>query len=196
MADYTRIADIGNGILELLKGALVPELLNSTDQIGLCPPEEHGDFAVGVWLYDLREDQGVQMHDMVNMGSKTQRYPSAYLTLYYMITLYLQSDMKYRAVQEQQILGRIVQTFRDQAVLNRDSLAPAEEASGMDIRIRMQDMPIEEKLRIWTVPNAPYKTSLFYTAGPVEIPSARKKAVRRVRDVRYELQRKQQERQG
>lgn len=190
MADYTKIGDVGNAVLELLREALVPELLNSPDQIGLCAPEEHGDFAVGVWLYDLKEDQSIQMHDMVNVGGKSQRYPSAYLTLYYMVTLYLQSDLKYRAVQEHQIMGKIIQSFRDQAVLDRESLAPVEEASGLDIRIRMQDMPIEEKLRIWTTPNTAYKASLFYTAGPVEIQSSRKKAVRRVRDVQYDLQRR------
>lgn len=190
MADYTKIADVGNGLLDLLREALVPELLSSPDQIGLCAPEEHGDFAVGVWLYDVKEDQGIQMHDMVNVGQKSQRYPSVYLTLYYMITLYLQSDLKYRAVQEHQIMGKIIQMFRDQAVLDRDTLASVEEASGLDIRIRMQDLPIEEKLRIWTAPNMAYKASLFYTAGPIEIRSARKKAVRRVRDVQYELQRR------
>lgn len=190
MSDYSKIADVGNGILELLKEALVPGLLGSPDQIGLCSPEEHGDFMVGVWLYDLKEDAGIQMHDMVDVGQKSQRYPSAYLTLYYMVTLYLQSDLKYRAVQEHQILGRIIQAFRDQAVLDRDSLEPEEEASGLDIRLRMLDLPIEEKLRIWTAPNTAYKTSLFYTAGPVEIRSGRKKAVRRVRDVQYEFWRR------
>lgn len=190
MADYSKIGDVGNAILELLREALVPELLSSPDQIGLCSPDEHGDFAVGVWLYDLKEDQGIQMHDMVNIGQKSQRYPSTYLTLYYMITLYLQSDLKYRAVQEHQIMGKIIQAFRDQAVLDRDALTPAEEASGLDIRIRMQDKPIEEKLRIWTTPNTAYKASLFYTVSPVEIKSARKKAVRRVRDVEYNLQRR------
>lgn len=87
-------------------------------------------------------------------------------------------------------MGKIIQLFRDQAILDRESLAPVEEASGLDIRIRMQDMPIEEKLRIWTTPNTAYKASLFYTAGPVEIKSSRKKAVSRVRDVRYDLQRR------
>ena len=93
MADYTRIAEIGSGILALLKEALVPELLGSVDQVGLCSPEDHGDFAVGIWLYDIREDTDIQMHEMVNLGQKSQRYPSAYVTLRYMITLYLQSDL-------------------------------------------------------------------------------------------------------
>lgn len=185
MADYTGIVNTGEGILNMLKEALVPELLNSPEQIGLCSPDEHGDFNVGMWLYDVTEDQSIQMHDMVNLGRQSQRYPSMYLTLYFMITLYLQSDLKYRASQEHQIMGKIIQTLRDQAVLDADSLEPSEDTSDLNIRIRMLDLPVEEKIRIWTFPNLPYKASLFYTAGPVEIRSGRKKAVHRVRDVQY-----------
>ena len=73
MSDYTKIADTGNGMVELLKNALVPELLNSPDQIGLCSPEDHGDYAVGVWLYDVREDTSIQAHEMTDIGRNTQR---------------------------------------------------------------------------------------------------------------------------
>lgn len=186
MSDYTKIADTGNGILTLLKEALIPELLNSPDQIGLCSPEDHGDFAVGVWLYDVKEDANAQTHEMTNIGRNSQRYPSAYLTLYYMITLYLQSDLKYRAMQEHQIMGRIVQAFRDKAAMDPETLTPMEVASGANIRIQMQNLDIEEKMRIWTIPNTAYRTSLFYTAGPVEIQSTRKKSVKRVQEISYQ----------
>lgn len=185
MSDYTRIADIGNGILMLLKEVLIPELLNSPDQIGLCSPEDHGDFAVGVWLYDIREDTSIQAHEMTNIGRNAQRYPSTYLTLYYMITLYLQSDIKYRAVQEHQIFGRIIQAFRDKAAITPDTFTPTGEPGGDNIRILMQDLDMEDKIRLWTVPNAAYRASLFYTAGPVEIRSTRKKSVKRVQEIDY-----------
>lgn len=185
MSDYTKIADTGNGVIALLKDALIPELLNSPDQIGLCSPEDHGDFAVGVWLYDVSEDTSIQAHEMTNIGRNTQRYPSTYLTLHYMITLYLQSDLKYRAPQEHHILGRIIQTFRDHAAMDPDRFTPLEGATGTNIRIQMKDLELEEKLRLWTVPNMAYRTSLFYTAGPVEIQSTRRKTVTRVREIDY-----------
>lgn len=185
MSDYTKIADTGNGIVELLKEALIPEFLNSPDQIGLCSPEDHGDLAVGIWLYDVREDTSIQAHEMTDIGRNTQRYPSTYLTLYYMLTLYLQSDLKYRFPQEHQIMGKIIQTFRDHASMDSDSFVPVERSARDNIRIQMQDLEMEEKLRLWTVPNAAYKTSLFYTAGPVEIQSARLKSVTRVREIDY-----------
>ncbi len=191
MSDYTKIADTGNGVIALLKDALIPELLNSPDQIGLCSPEDHGDFAVGVWLYDVSEDTSIQAHEMTNIGRNTQRYPSTYLTLHYMITLYLQSDLKYRAPQEQHILGRIIQTFRDHAAMDPDRFTPLEGATGTNIRIQMKDLELEEKLRLWTVPNMAYRTSLFYTAGPVEIQSTRRKTVTRVREIDYRIAEKE-----
>ncbi len=185
MSDYTKIADTGNGIITLLKEALIPELLNSPDQIGLCSPEDHGDFAVGVWLYDVREDTSMQDHEMANIGRNAQRYPSTYLTLYYMITLYLQSDLKYRAVQEHQIMGKIIQAFRDKAALDSDTFAPTDVPGNANIRIQMLELETEEKVRLWTVPNAAYRTSLYYTAGPVELQSTRVKSVKRVREISY-----------
>lgn len=185
MSDYTKIADTGNGIITLLKEALIPELLNSPDQVGLCSPEDHGDYAVGIWLYDVKEDNSIQAHEMTNVGRNAQRYPSTYLMLYYMITLYLQSDLKYRAAQEHQIFGRIIQALRDKAAIEPQTFLPTGESGSGNIRIQMQDLEMEEKARIWTVPNAAYKTSLFYTAGPVEIKSTRTKSVKRVQEISY-----------
>lgn len=187
MSDYTKIADTGNGMIALLKDALIPELLNSPDQIGLCSPEDHGDYAVGIWLYDVKEDTSIQAHEMTNIGRNTQRYPSTYLTLHYMITLYLQSDLKYRAPQEHQIFGRIIQALKDNAAMDPDNFTPLVGATGSNIRIQMQDLELEEKLRLWTVPNTAYRTSLFYTAGPVEIQSTRRKSVTRVREIDYRI---------
>ena len=166
MSDYTKIADTGNAILTLLKETLIPELLNSPDQIGLCSPEDHGDFAVGVWLYDVKEDTSIQAHEMMNVGRNAQRYPSTYLTLYYMITLYLQSDLKYRAVQEHQIFGRIIQAFRDKAAIEPDSFVPTGEPGGANIRIQMQDLEIEEKYGSGRCPTRLIRLLCFIQRGP------------------------------
>ena len=66
-----------------------------------------------------------------------------------------------------------------------DLFLPAEGSGGANIRIQMQDLEMEEKVRLWTVPNAAYRTSLFYNAGPVEIQSVRKKSVKRVTEINY-----------
>ena len=77
---------------------------------------------------------------MVNLGQKSQRYPSAYVTLRYMITLYLQSDLKYRAIQEHQIMGKIIQTLKDHALLEGEAAGLMPEPSSMGVRIQMQEL--------------------------------------------------------
>ncbi|MCC8030066.1 MAG: DUF4255 domain-containing protein [Lachnospiraceae bacterium] len=187
MADYSTIANTAQELLRRLTDALVPELISTRDLIGLCAPDDHGDYTVGIWLYDIRENNDIQMHDMISVGQNAQRYPSAYLNMRFMITLFLQSDLKYRAEQEQQILGRIIQMLRDQATMAAGEMLTSGEASGPDMRIRMMNLSMEDKIRLWTVPGTAYRPSLFYEIGPAEILSGRKKDVKRVRDINYRL---------
>ena len=49
----------------------------------------------------------------------------------------------------------------------------------------------EDKMRIYSVPNAGYKLSLFYRAAPVEIESTRSRRAARVMDVDFGLEEKQ-----
>jgi hypothetical protein len=48
------------------------------------------------------------------------------------------------------------------------------------LHIEMQSMNLEDKMKIWTVPNKAYKLSLFYKVAPVELESAKTKEVQRV----------------
>ena len=52
-------------------------------------------------------------------------------------------------------------------------------------------MTLEDKMRIYSVPNAGYKLSLFYRAAPVEIESTRSRRAARVMDVDFGLEEKQ-----
>ena len=57
-----------------------------------------------------------------------------------------------------------------------------------DIKFRSGE---EHKMRIYSVPNAGYKLSLFYRAAPVEIESTRSRRAARVMDVDFGLEEKQ-----
>jgi hypothetical protein len=183
MGKYTVIADAGEALVRLLRENLCPEVILSQDSIGLCSPAEKGDHILGLHLYDVRESQEMRGTDMVNLSAGRQRYPSAYLTLSYMITAYSKADEKHRAGEDQRILGRVVQTFADWAALSADTLTPVARASGSDLRIQMLTLETEAQQRIWNVPNQAYRTSLFYRVGPVELESARTRTVQRVVDL-------------
>jgi len=183
MGKYTVIADVGEALVRLLRESLCPEVILTPDNIGLCSPAEKGDLILGLHLYDVRESQEMRATNMVNVSSGQQRYPSAFLTLSYMITAYSKADEKHRAGEDQRILGRVIQTLEDNAALSADTLTPVERAAGSDLRIQMLALETEAQQRIWNVPNQAYRTSLFYRVGPVEMESARTRRVQRVVDL-------------
>jgi hypothetical protein len=44
-------------------------------------------------------------------------------------------------------------------------------------------MSVEDKMKLWNVPNKAYKLSLFYKVAPVELESAKSRGVQRVVDM-------------
>lgn len=182
---HTGIAEIGGALVERLRIHMVPEVIRSTDHIGLCSPADKGDMELGLYLYDIRESDEIRGTSMIMVDAARQKYPSSFFNLYYMVTAYSGSDSKYRAEEEQKILGRVIQIFSDYATFD-DMLQGVGSPEGETApTIVMQNLSLEDKLRAWTVPDVAYKTSLFYRVGPIEIDSRRVKDTQRVVDVDF-----------
>lgn len=170
--------------MELLRNAMVPKTVRHREQIGLCAPQERGDYSVGVWLYDIRECTELKSHEMVTIDKERQLYPPIYVNLYYMITAYSAGELRYRAQEEALMLGKIIQTFHDAGVMEFSRAGAADGAKPVCQIVRL-DLSMEEKLKIYHVPDGTYKTSLFYEVGPLELTSERQRSVRRVKDISY-----------
>lgn len=180
MGRYTIIAEIGEYLVNMLADGLVPELLPDRMLVGLCSPEEKGDLNVGICLYDIRENENFRVSGMVNYSLDKQAYPPTYLSLYYMITVWSASDIRYRAIQEHRILGRIIQLLKDQ---NLWEAAAFGSQGTPDIRIELLDLSSEEKVRIWNQPTVPYRISLFLRVAPVSLDSTREREITRVTSI-------------
>ena len=189
MSKYSIISDVGNTLVKLLRTNLVPDIIRNTDAIGLCSPDEHGDLQVGIYLYDVRESEEVAGSRTGVSTEKTQRMPPQYINLYYAITAYSMSDLKFRAAEEQRILGRVIQVLGDNITMAGDGVGE----SAYPIRIEMQRMDNDEKMKLWSMSNTPYKLSLFYKIYPVEIESTRIKSVSRVLDIDFTVEEKPNE---
>lgn len=183
MGRHTVIADVGNALVRLLRQEMTPDTVSSPDAIGLCSPSDKGDYTVCVHLYDVRESEEIRANAMVAKGIHEQQYPPVYVNLFYMITVYSSGDIKFRSEEEQKILGRIIQILNDHSCLDQETLEPVTIRKPLDATIRMQNMEMEDKLKIYSVPNADYKLSLFYKVAPVEIESMRSHMVQRVIDM-------------
>ena len=177
---FGMISEVGKQLVKILARELVPDVILHSGSIGLCSPDDHGDFRLGVYLYDVNPSETVQQSGMVSTGLRSQSYPSSFLSLDYMITAYSDSDLKFRAEEEMKILGRVVQVLGDQRLLDAEALGIG---ASMGAKIELQRLDRYEKMRLWTFPNEPYKLSLFYRIEPVEITSAKSEPVVRVRDL-------------
>lgn len=191
MGSYTAIADTGNALVRLLQHYLVPDTILNADSIGLCSPADHGDFMLGIHLYNVEECMEMRDSEMVDMSLNQQKYPPSYLTLYYMITPFSTSDLKFRAEEEQRIMGRVLQVLKDYGSFDADSYQPVQFPKGLDIRVELEKLSMEEKLKIWNVPDAAYRTSLFYRAVPVSLESSKFRKIRRVTDVNLAIEEKE-----
>ena len=177
MNGYTAIAKTGERLAALLRRELVPGVIASENGIGLRSPKEHGDVSLGLFLYDIQECAELQQRGRINTHINRQTYPPLFLSLYYMITAYCDADLKFRMAQEQRLLGGVVQTFHDYALL---PAGEAQENGGMDLHVQFQRLTMEEKGRIWNFQGLSYQLSLFYKVSPVVMESGREREVTRV----------------
>lgn len=187
MSDYSVIADVSRIMVSKLQRVLVPDLISGNDKIDVCSPAEHNDISLGLFLYDIMESEEIRRSTMMVSGmSNKMVYPPIYLNLYYMLTPYFMGNVKYRSIGEQEALGKIIQYFHDYPIITYDELNSTGD-DGTDLRIELLRLDMEQKQRIWTFPNEPYRTSLFYKISPVVIHSSRYRNITRVSDARINV---------
>ncbi len=181
MQGYQAIAKVSERLIKLLQEELSPEFIPQKDKIGLCNPADRGDMALGVYMYDIMEnDEFARGRQMYNTNDRRQIYPPIYLNLYYMITPYFMGNVRYRTTGEHEVMGRIIQYFHDYPLITIESI-DEDSADGIDLRVELLRLDMEQKSRIWNYPNEPYRTSIFYRISPVIISSDRFKSVERVK---------------
>lgn len=171
MGNYTIISSVSEKLVKGIKHALVPDIIPDQNGIGLCSPQNNEEYSLGIFLYDIQESEEIRQLHMRNLDEHRQQGPPSYLSLYYMVTAYSQSDPKFQMIQEQRILGKVIQYFHDNPIL---------EAAGEDIRLQMLRVSTEDKTKLWSFNNSSFRISVFYKASPVMLDSAAVRNVTRV----------------
>lgn len=174
-ADYTVISSVNEQLLHQLRKNLVPQVIASRDEIGLCSPEEQGDIKLGLYLYDIRENEEIRVTGMQPYGKEMQQFPPLYLNLYYMLTAYSNIDIRYREEENHRIMAKVLQIFYDY------------QGSGShELYIEYQSMTLEQKMAVWHSFGRGYQLSLFYKVAPVKLNSAITKEIVRVKEIQVE----------
>ena len=187
MADYTIISDIGSALVRILREGMVPDVIPNADAVGLCSPSDKGDFVLGLYLYDIREESDVTQQPFIQKGRvQLQRPPRPY-GLYYMVFINGSSQMGLKAPDIQKIIGRVAQIVNDNSSVLPNQLQSWLDTQEPPIVLSQAKISLEEKVRVWQAINKPYQISLFYKAAPVFLSSEVVIDTPRVVDASFDL---------
>lgn len=190
MSGYTIISDVTEAIAKILRAGMVPDIIPNSEAIGACHPSDKGDIVLGINLYDVKRNTDVADVSSVSVGKDKMRAPSLYLDLYYMITAYSASDIRFRSIEEEKIIGRAIQLLEGNSVLKGDILGKSAAGLRYAPKLEFLDLDSEEKIRLWNVPDVPYKFSVFYKVYPIEIESIRITEITRVTTADFSVEEK------
>ncbi len=172
MADYPIIADVSAYIVRTLRQKMCPEPIPSPNNIEISSPASQDvDYILGLYLYDVREENDVTRPPTIQRGRVQLTVPPKPYSLYYMVFINGSSQMGLKAPDIQKIIGRVAQIVND-----NNSVYPSELQSWLDtqeppIVLSQAKISLEEKVRVWSAINKPYQISLFYKAAPVFLSS-------------------------
>ena len=188
MSGYNIISDVTEAIIKILKAGMVPDVIPNSEAIGACHPSGKGDIVLGINLYDVKRNTDVVEPNGIPVGKNKMRAPSLYLDLYYMITAYSASDIRFRSIEEAKILGRAIQLLEGNSMLKGDILGKSAADLKYTPKLEFLELESEEKTRLWNIPEVPYKLSIFYKVYPVEIESLKITDITRVTTAEFNVE--------
>ncbi|MBR6101124.1 MAG: DUF4255 domain-containing protein [Ruminococcus sp.] len=180
MPNYNIVSETGEALVKLLREGMVPDLIPNSEGIGVCHPSDRGDISLGICLYDIKRNTDIIQNDRIAVGTDKLRSPSSFIDLYYMITAYSSSDIKFRMLEESKLIGRAIQLLEGTTVLKGEVFGKPFTDLRYPPKIEMLDLETEEKHRIWNSSENPYKLSVFYKVYPIEIESEKITGITRV----------------
>ncbi len=154
MSDYTAIADVGDTLVELLRGNM--QNLIPVDSIALVSPGEiegKDNIRLSLFLYQVNENIHLKNREMENLGASRLKAPPLALDLYYMLTSYPSpgiQDRTERTEEEHSILGRAMQVLYDNPLLTGSALMGSLPAHDTKLHVIASSMSLDDMSKIWS----------------------------------------------
>ena len=188
MADYTIIADVSSYIISVLRERMCPEPIPSPNNIEVSSPASQDvDYILGVYLYDIKEENDVARGPMLNKGKIQLVAPPKPYSLYYMVFINSGGQAGLKDGDLQKIFGRVAQIVNDHNSVLPNQLQKWLDTQEPPIVLSQATISLEEKVRVWSAINKPYQISLFYKAAPVFLSSETVITPARVVDAKFGL---------
>lgn len=170
-------------LIEYLQNILYPQYLHSKEDICLIAPyETEQDYRIGIMMYDMKR-LAISQLQYQNEG-ENMRYPPKSVELFYII--YLNQKHQFggqNQLLKQELLTHIVMAIEDNPRLN---------IYNQDTMMTLEDLSLDDKIRLWQSFSAPFQFCLYIKVSPVYIPSTRVKEVHRVQEIEYHYSRKEE----
>nr|WP_275691077.1 DUF4255 domain-containing protein [Paenibacillus aceris] len=188
IGDYSVIADVSASLVKLLRENMTPDPIPQPEMIGLASPVDKGDFYLSLYLYNVRESGDNRQTHMIARGTTQIQYPPMVVDLSYLLTVHSPAELQSRALDEHRILGRAMQVLYDHSILRGSMTVGTLAEKDEEVRIVMEPLNGESILNMWNFADTPYRLSVSYTVGPVNIDSTRIKTTKRVSETDFRIQ--------
>lgn len=184
MADFSIVADVSTALLKLLRAQMCPVPVSAPEAIRLAAPtDKNGDFQLGLYLYDLREQGEYRAGAMQRGADNIRRRPPRPLALHYMLFLNSKAQIAAGAEAEQRILGRALQVLSDYPTIDVNEAHPYSQELEESASVTILSMTFEEKTKIWSALSTPYQLGVYFSVSPLLLSSRRQESFARVREV-------------
>ena len=184
MADFSIVADVSAALLKLLRAQMCPVPVSAPEAIRLAvPTDKNGDFQLGLYLYDLREQGEYRAGAMQRGADNIRRRPPRPLALHYMLFLNSKAQIAAGAEAEQRILGRALQVLSDYPTIDVNEAHPYSQELEESASVTILSMTFEEKTKIWSALSTPYQLGVYFSVSPLLLSSRRQESFARVREV-------------
>lgn len=183
MADYDVLVAVGQTLIQLLwqQIQIDPELaaiIASDQQLSLEPPAkflkdtEVQQDTLSLYLYQIEENGEMKNQPPRLVAGKSLRVAPLSLNLFYLVT-----PLTGSAVKDQKLLGKVMQTFYDQAMLAGPTLQGSLKDTDTELRLLLNPMSLEDLTKLWNSWQRPYRLSVSYEIKVVFIASQRFRTV-------------------
>lgn len=129
--------------------------------------DEETSVGVSLWMYRVTRNEFLLNRPPPPAGESTFANQPLPIDLHYLVTP-LSDDPG----DEQDLLGRILQTFHDHAVVRGTDLQDELAGSGHELRVTLDSLSLEDLTRVWNALQEPYSLSVPYQVSVVAIDSA------------------------
>jgi hypothetical protein len=167
---------------------MTPDPIPQPEMIGLASPVDTGDFYLTLYLYSIKESGDNRRTQMVSRGENEIQYPPMTVDLHYLMTAHSPAELQSRALDEHRILGRAIQVLYDNSVLRNSMTVGTLADKDEEVRIVMDGITGDGLLGMWNFADTPYRLSVSYAVGPINIDSTRIKKTKRVVERDFRVQ--------